>query len=1379
MNSYIYTKTESYFSDLDIVEYNLDQFSEKIIKYVINEDFSEINITTQKSLTSEKELELQLLIDGIIDSKIIEEDLLNSDNSIILEDGVCLDFQRDETNTTVLVDDGRYFPVNVLQAYLVDDGTISIRTHSDTGVVIYENIHHDNVKINGEIQKINREGVVDSLNSLFSVSPRGFSGTNATIPVLDGVDCTLNFLDGQDPIGTPIYGPLDNTLNLHGARVWSTETINEAGESFLVNVTGVGGFGIGIYSSEDVDITSPGVSFSDGYFWGIGFRKNGTRNILQNSIGSNNGVVWGPGKTSSDNDIRFDKSSYVFDKFQNNDPVTFKIAFDDSGFVVLYYYNGNEFVYIARSNFTVPSGNYGLLVKLTRQNSTLYDTPTIQLIDGSAPTLSYRYIESPDGSFYYPLFSTKEESDYVDQSNGGSGDSDPRIFIDDPTLYTWYMPKTGSIIKGKSAPEETFYTEIPTLEDNIFAPESFNIPDLEVNEETSINYQVSPLDVEYSTSIEGLPKGLYISSDGRYITGSSPSVDNDYIINPYDQYVISVTRTNNYGSTSDTFILKVFNTTAPITAVDGFTHISNSVPLVDSLTLDEGSAVSIDETLSGPYRFIFDQNWVEFNILSSLRESGDIIYVGILESGGDLTVSGSGASDSDFKAFMKWEYVEDGHISSIGVNGSVTDSITVNSSMSSIYDYAFEADDHGDLYVIACNLRNLMIEPGLDYGGSFARTAETIGTDPFIINISTVNTQMNLDSEGMLKIVIPIAENWIQVTEDVEGVLKFDEGDLPTLNAGYTYRFLMSDTKWEDQTTVTGLESNDILRFTSDGVSEYTVGINRSGAVGDPLSYVEFTVPEDVPPLWYYIDGVGISQENFVTISGSTYTQGVTGASHVLGTTDLLNNDLQDGSFIELNETLDQGKRIIFNKDFINNIIIPNLNESSDYIWVGVPSDTFDSSFIFFSDFWMSFRFTYISSTYTSVYIGYKGTSGTSYFSNLIRNADLQEMAFAFELSEGNLTSIIGDNDDVSTISLLDWNDIIREQPSSISGDVSVYIGSENTTIPDPSLSVQNDIVEIISPEPSAKLLTTWNKAVRFTGGNSYMEQVTTSDTYQPLENTGNASGSVSSGFTSTTGQPWATSCVYRRDNHSENQYIWVYHEGTSGNNDRLGLALNADGALRFDIGRDGSLIQWNQTTPFNQTEWIGLYIDYNGYKTGTSNGWGTVSDIASRYRIRRVNLSTGLLTEIPGTWSESGSYRDDRNLSGFMCLGGRRNNRSFKGKMASMIVSTLNINSTLPTDTEISYMTRDPNKWITRYKLGEDYRSPTSTSSLRSNFSKNSVFYSGASTQVWIMGDGSNDGYAVIRNQVYPGDQNYTACRMNNMTSSDIVTISINGLNG
>ena len=128
--------------------------------------------------------------------------------------------------------------------------------------------------------------------------------------------------------------------------------------------------------------------------------------------------------------------------------------------------------------------------------------------DPAAPTLYYRYIESPDGNFNYPLFASEEEANYVDLQNGGTGSSHTHVYSDDITGTTWYMPDTGSTMDGIAEPVEIggTYTEIPSLTNADQVPPAFSDTTITVNEGEAVNYQLSPVDVNYVVDYWRHPK---------------------------------------------------------------------------------------------------------------------------------------------------------------------------------------------------------------------------------------------------------------------------------------------------------------------------------------------------------------------------------------------------------------------------------------------------------------------------------------------------------------------------------------------------------------------------------------------------------------------------------------------------------------------------------------------------------------------------------------------------------------------------------------------------------------------------------------------------------------------------------------------------------
>ncbi|MCH2197087.1 hypothetical protein, partial [Kordia sp.] len=147
----------------------------------------------------------------------------------------------------------------------------------------------------------------------------------------------------------------------------------------------------------------------------------------------------------------------------------------------------------------------------------------------------------------------------------------------------------------------------------------------------------------------------------------------------------------------------------------------------------------------------------------------------------------------------------------------------------------------------------------------------------------------------------------------------------------------------------------------------------------------------------------------------------------------------------------------------------------------------------------------------------------------------------------------------------------------------------------------------------------------------------------------------------------------------------------------------------------------------------------------------------------------------IESNWTQTG-YRMDRATLGQLSIGGRGSNRSFHGKVAAFMTTTLKTDESMPTTTEVETMITDPMKWLQDYKVGNSYRQCNSGSNTN-NFQIGNT-NSSWSTQVWLMGDGSNDNYSnMIRNRVNPSDQNYTKLNLISMVSNDIETININGL--
>ena len=779
-------------------------------------------------------------------------------NVVKFEPTDTVNFERDATDTTIIVDNGDEFSVNAIKAVNVN-GTISIVTKL-ANRPIYTDINHENVTIVGLNPYNSINTVVDALNALFEVTPLGLGGEYvSTIPTSAGVAITGNFAEGQDPLGDGIYAVGTDTSQ-HGARIWSDESIDESGEFFEAKFVGEGQFMLGLYDmssdSEHLsEIQNNSGSGHSGFIWSQAFYKYSYGIAPWTYYGDIQGVAKEGWTGSVDEQMRYNGT--VQDNFSNvnpANPVLFKISLNHENYITVWYLDegrSNQYIMISRSQYTM--GDYfssekklGLLIKLVNGTVQLVELPTRSAVDPVAPTLTYHYIESPDTEFSYPLFATEEEANYVDTLNGGGGTSHQHIYVDDSVPgRIWYMPDTGGTMNGTTAPTNTSeitYNEIITLPDADFRPPMFPSQTITIDELSSLNLQVHPTgSTGFTTSVGTIPE-FQLDNTKVYLQGTAPEVTGDYIANPYDEYTATIYRTNKYGTSPNptelangegVLTIRINNLTAPvITPITGFTHNASSTALVDSDTLGDGSVIELDETLGDIQRLVILQSYVETYVLPNLTTTGDKYIIGNLNAAADV----SSLEESDYDFAIVWEYVAgDNHKYKFVRDGVVIKEQTISSSSDAFFDYGIEVQG-SDVWLIGCNVNaiNAQISPSYVSDPSTLFTnvekVETIDNSaPLTISVGNIGSDSDFGTTGMSEIVVPRPSTWIQVDHDVSHEFLFEgQQTMPTLQAGYTYRFLMGDNQYDDQVTNTNLSATDILRFTADGTTEYTTGITRS-----------------------------------------------------------------------------------------------------------------------------------------------------------------------------------------------------------------------------------------------------------------------------------------------------------------------------------------------------------------------------------------------------------------------------------------------------------------------------------------------------------------------------------------------------------------------
>ena len=838
--------------------------------------------------------------------------------------------------------------------------------------------------------------------------------------------------------------------------------------------------------------------------------------------------------------------------------------------------------------------------------------------------------------------------------------------------------------------------------------------------------------------------------------------------------------------------------------VTGFTLTAGD--LNSSSELGEDSVATLDSVLSEGKRYILNQTWVETHVLPYLRENQQKAYFAVPKTSADW--SSIGLHD-DFDGVVRWEKVNDNtHKTGVTVgNSGNANFLNVNSMTDSYYDYALEWDGK-DLHVIRCNVNSISTEPGVSFGGSFSTAItysnyNTIRTGDLPLVLATKdNGGVGLSTSGMTIIDIPLGANDIVVSEDGNGTARFDGGlaSTVTLQAGYTYKFMLNNAT---------IESTDTLTFELTDGTSYTTGVTTVGSFGDYLYYVEFAVPTNVPPLNIIWNG---SSAGAVSISGSTHVASITGITLEGPSANQTGTNVMDSGehgWISLDEQLGAGERLVLDNAFFTDFL-GEVAGTNNFFAIGlkganwtntkeVSSNGAASSGEFFKGN------TYIVGGFSSgasnmtMWICANGSLGNNFYMNST-SLYAQTCAFLEISSDGNnIRAGMGRNNstgnitqgDESTVTYSNWlayKGQTGDQGYGISSlDVMISFWTYNGGDIDGDQIDWTGITEISIPTPPATNLTSWTKALDFSGSNEHGKQVSPNNSVNAIRMNGlgqtvAANSDSTKTVTNTSyGRPWATSVVFKTDRNSSNQHIWNQGEGAANGDDNIFLRTDSNGNLYFGWGREGS--GYNEctiATSLSSSEWYGVYIGHKGTRLSGSDA--SAVNLADAFDIRVMSSSdafnsVGVEKSVSGNWTQTGN-RMDRSIAGDFTVGGRGSNRNFHGKVASMLVTTLRTSVTMPTDAEIKLMITDPTKWVQDYKEGELYRYGTSASesTFRTLATRTHAEY--YATQVWLMGEGSYDSYSNgIRNQIYPTDQNYGKLQLNGLVSNDIETVSINGL--
>ena len=634
------------------------------------------------------------------------------------------------------------------------------------------------------------------------------------------------------------------------------------------------------------------------------------------------------------------------------------------------------------------------------------------------------------------------------------------------------------------------------------------------------------------------------------------------------------------------------------------------------------------------------------------------------------------------------------------------------------------------------------------------------------------STSVNTDPTGLVYTIDGKSPNWNEQTAQYPAPTAFADttvtvDELSAINvqiepAGATWTTAISNLDGSTFALVNGTNINgNAPEVLQDNVAnpydDYRVSITRTNSYGTSTGTLTIRVTNLTAPI-------------VQPINGFTWEPTSTALS--------VNDELNDGSVVSLDDTVPTGRRFIMTQAWVEANVLPNLNEANDFVILGIKDGSPTWGSLDIGDFDVHIKWEWASSTsHTSTL----GKDGVNINTSTVASLTDSYYDYAIEVDGTDVHAIACNFNDINTQhSVNDGGAFSRviTRANMPTGTHTIYIGAKNTTA---DLSVTG-LSEIDIPATPVTHLTSWDKAIDFSGG-EYAKHVNNSMFYQPLQMNGLANtvpGHSTPGYTSnnSSSRPWATVVVFKSDGYSGNQMIWNQGEGSVSGNDNIFVNVTANGTVNFGWGREG--VGYNQCqilTNISSSTWYAVYIAHSGERLGGNNA--TASNLADCFDIRTMSsadsfasLSSNL--SVTANWVNTG-VRMDRTVAGDFTVGGRGTGYSYRGKVASMITHCLKAGVLMPNATEIKLMITDPLKWEADYLIGNSYRRPAYASSSTNYQKQTSLGFQ--ANQMWLMGDGTPDVYPNINNEQRPNWINYTYLVMTSMVSNDIENVSINGL--
>ncbi|BAQ92812.1 fiber Ig/hemolysin [uncultured Mediterranean phage uvMED] len=473
---------------------------------------------------------------------------------------------------------------NVINTYDINElQSVNKGTHIDiiqlsSNKIQLRGLTLGNVYVNGQQAGTNLQTMNDTVNAAFNMSLVQFQDfiksdvfdyteegstypaiVETNEPVVDGVNYNASYVTESVADGNGQTTLIAAQNGDNKADVWSNVPMNQIGE----------------YSTFQTN------SFGGGKRFYVGFSRDSQLSSLGDGSGNGSeGIQWALAVYDGYNapwtfygdTAQFSYGSFFGDKegFRNHSgiltqKVTWKIGIEDDGKMYLHFWSilDGEWKYLCKTNYTLVNDDYHPVVRFYTQGGGFYNGFDNHRFEEEAVQPTFYYIESPDGTYHYPLFKTEEEADAVDELLGGTGSSHTHTYVDDLTGTTWYMPDVSNHMSSSVQPTDGDYTAPngqvasgvtwniqATDDDSNYAP-SFTDITYTVQEGSSVNIQYKPQGDTNYYNVTNVPTG-YVDT-GYSITGTA-----DAILDGVDVvHTMNITKANDYGSVTGTITLTI------------------------------------------------------------------------------------------------------------------------------------------------------------------------------------------------------------------------------------------------------------------------------------------------------------------------------------------------------------------------------------------------------------------------------------------------------------------------------------------------------------------------------------------------------------------------------------------------------------------------------------------------------------------------------------------------------------------------------------------------------------------------------------------------------------------------------------------------------